>query len=204
MSHPRGIHSHCPEAPSTINVTHNSIKLDGNSTIWADDQFIGSEVVAQKVTLSKVPYSPASVDVILNSGVQRLNVDYTISGDIVTFSPGVTIDPSDIIHVKYVYVAGGLVSVTGSDIQTGSMMGFGGTVAPEGWLKMDGAQKVHIDFYGDLYAFLDANKHLTVEGTGGSASGPDTSGGLYYTLANLTTSYFDGVQLVAGTTIIKY
>jgi hypothetical protein len=199
MSHPRGIHSHCPEAPSTINVTHNSIKLDGGSTIWADDQFTGAEVVAQKLTLSKVPYSAASVDVVLNSGVQRLNVDYTISGDIITFNPGVTIDPADVINVKYVYVGGGLVSIQSSGVAVGTMVGFGGAVAPEGWLKMDGIQKVNIEYYGDLYAFLDSNQHLTAS-SGDDGSG---SGGLYYTLANLTTSYFDGVQLVSGTTIIK-
>lgn len=202
MSHPRGIHSSCPEAPTTINVTQNIVRLDGGSTIWADDQFTGADVVARKLTLSKVPYAAASVDVILNSGVQRLNVDYTISADVVTFNSGVTIDPSDVINVKYVYVGGGLASLQDSGVAVGTMVGFGGTTPPSGWLKMDGIQKVNIDYYGNLYAFLNSNQHLTVEGVAGP-SGPDTPGGLYYVLKNITTTYFDGTQLVSGTTIIK-
>lgn len=198
MSHPRGIHSHCPEAPSTINVTQNIVTLNGGQTIWQDDQFTGAEVVNKKITLSKVPYSPSSVHVVLNSGVQRLNVDYHLDGDIITFT--FTPAASDFINVKYVYVSGGLTSLQDSGVATGTMVGFGGVTAPTGWLLMNGVQKVNIEYYGDLYAFLDSNQHLT-SGDGDDGGG---SGGQYYVLKNILTSYFDGTQLVSGTTIIKF
>lgn len=199
MTHPRGIHSSCPEGPSTINVTQNIVTLDGEKTVWAEDQFRGDEVLNRKITLRKTPYSPAAVHLYLNSGAQRAGVDYTVLGNVVsfTFDP----DPADSIYVKYVHVSGGLVSLADSGVSVGTLVGFGSGTPPFGWFKMDGVQKVYSEYHTQLFSFLDENTHLTVE----ESDGPGTSsdGNQYYTLKNIVSSYFDGTQLLAGTTIIK-
>lgn len=197
MSHPRGIHSHCPEAPSTINVTQNIVQLDGQVTVWVDEQYTGADVPSRMLTLSGVPYSASSILLSLNSGVQRLGEDFTAYNNKIVFE--FDLKPTDTIHVRYVRVGEGVSALVGADLPFGTMVGYATLLAPpSGWLKMDGTTRVYNTVYSDLYGFLASNLHLTTTGT------PTTDGtGTYYTLKSMTTSYYDGTQFVQGTTIIK-
>jgi hypothetical protein len=189
----RGIHTCCPEAPSTINVTQNIVELDGKSAIFTDETFTGGNVLSRVLTLSLRPYSQASTQVIYNSATLRPVFDYTVVGRTIVF----TFDPSsaDSIYVRYLVVDGGNVSLDSAALAVGTMTGFGSIgTAPAGWLLMDGAQQVTGSSHPALYNFLTANLHLTVEGATGAT----------YTLKPLSTSYYDGATVLVGTTIIKF
>jgi len=195
----RGIHSCCPEAPSTINITQNIVQLDGETTIFMDEQFMGSSVVGGLLTLSKTPYAAASVYVALNSGLQRQGVDYNVVNNKLFFLFDVAV--SAVIHVKYMAVGDGVSinTVVGSGLTTGTIVGYGAAgIAPDGWVLMDGATKVYDTAYAALFAFLAAHLHLT-DGTGEHTDGT----GDYYVLKSVATSYFDGSAFVTGNTIIK-
>lgn len=190
----RGIHSCCPEAPSTINVTRNVIELDGETTVFRDEWFTGAQVSGGNITLSATPYTASTVQLALNALTQRLNVDYIVVGDRVAlnFTPA----PADVLHFRYLVVGEGTSTVVGSGLAVGTLVGYGSIgVAPDGWLLMNGTQQVTVAAYPDLHAFLALNLHLTVEGTS-QGSGP-------YTLKSVLSSYYNGTTLVSGTTIIK-
>jgi hypothetical protein len=197
MSYPRGIHSHSPEAPSTINVIQNIVQLDGRTTIWVDEQFTGSDLVGRLLTLSYIPYSSSTILLSLNSGVQRIGEDFTVFNNKITFT--FDVPPSDSIHVRYIKVGAGVSTIVGADLAVGTMVGYGAlTAPPDGWLAMNGTTKVYDTVYPLLFGFLSSNLHLTTTGTT-SVDGTGT----YYTLKSITTSYYDGTQFVQGTTIIK-
>lgn len=197
MSHARGIHSHCPEAPSVINVTQNIVELDGQTTIWVDEQYTGADLVGSMLTLGGIPYSASSILVSLNSGVQRIEEDFTAYNNkiVFTFTPALT----DIIHVRYIKVGEGVSALVGANLAVGTMVGYATLQAPpSGWLVMNGTTKVYSTVYSALFGFLGSNLHLTTTGT----TAVDGNG-TYYTLKSITTSYYDGTQFVQGTTIIK-
>ena len=171
--------------------------MDGNTTIWVDEQYTGANLVGRLLTLGGIPYSSASIQVSLNSGVQRLGADFTAYNNkiVFTFDPAVT----DIIHVRYIKVGEGVSALVGANLATGTMVGYATLQSPpSGWLTMNGTTKVYDTVYANLFAFLASNLHLTTTGTTAS-----DGTGTYYTLKSITTSYYDGSQFVQGTTIIK-
>lgn len=193
----RGIHTCCPEAPSTINVTVNNLELDGETALFVEELFVGTDVTSRTLTLTYTPYESASVHVMLNSTVMRPTFDYTVVADKIVFT--FDVDSDDNIHVRYLRVGGGTVSIIESALAVGTLVGYGSaTTPPDGWLLMDGTTKVYQSVYPELYTHLAANTHLT------DGSGDDTPGsGVYYILKSISTSYYDGATLVTGNTIIK-
>lgn len=191
----RGIHTCCPEAPSTINITQNIIEMDGETAFFVDERFTGAEAPTGVITLDYTPYAAASVQVSLNSGVQRPVNDYVVVGKQVrlNFIPETT----DKIHVRYFSKESGAAVVPGgSELPTGFTMGYNGIgEAPDGWLYLDGVQTVTAA-HEDLFAYLVANTHLLTDYTPG-----DTT----LTLRNIQTPYYDAESgtMQVGKTIIK-
>lgn len=191
----RGIHTCCPEAPSTINISQNIVEMDGETAFFVDERFTGAEAPTGVITLDYTPYAAASVQVSLNSGVQRPVNDYVVVGKQVrlNFIPETT----DKIHVRYFSKESGAAVVPGgSELPTGFTMGYNGIgEAPDGWLYLDGVQTVTAA-HEDLFAYLVANTHLLTGYTPG-----DTT----LTLRNIQTPYYDAESgtMQVGKTIIK-
>jgi hypothetical protein len=192
----RGIHSCCPEAPTTINVTQNIVELDGYETLWRDEYYTGAQVVADQLTLSYAPYAQASVQVILNSGTQRQGTDYTIIGNVITFT--FTPAATDVIHVRYVTVGAGTVALNDGAFPVGTTIGYNGASAPTGWFMLDGDQVVTKAGHPVLYAFLELNLDLV------AAVVPQDPAD--HTLSLLPITYYDPAttSMVYGNTIIKH
>jgi hypothetical protein len=193
----RGIHTCCPEPVSTINITQNILQMDGETAFFVDEHFVGSAVSNGILTLSYTPYAAASVQLSLNSGVQRLGVDFIVVGrkvQFISFVPQAT----DLLHVRYFSSESGAASIVGdTGLATGFTMGYSSPSIPDGWLLMDGVTKVYdLAATEDLYAFLGSNLHLVL------ASSSDGTG-LYRTLKSIQTPYYVDGQIMAGNTIIK-
>lgn len=191
----RGIHTVCPEAPSTINVTQNIVEMDGENSFFVDERFTGADVVSGVLTLSHTPYAAASVQVSLNSGVQRPTSDFIIVGNTVRFIfvPAA----ADAIHVRYFALESGSTTVPGgTSLPTGFTLGYNGSTEPEGWLFMRPATTVTAALDA-LFAFLTVNPHLINETPGAGVES--------YTLREIMTPYFDVSTgtMVQGATIIK-
>lgn len=193
----RGIHTCCPSPVSTINITQNVVQMDSETAFFVDERFTGADVTGGVLTLSHTPHAAASVQLALNSGVQRLGVDFLVVGDkiqFVSFSPADT----DVLHIRYFSTESGTATVPAADeLPTGFTMGYSGATIPDGWLLMDGVTKVYdLAATETLYAFLGANAHLVLE------SGSDDSGD-YHVLKAIQTPYYVDGQIMAGNTIIK-
>jgi hypothetical protein len=192
----RGIHTCCPEAPSTINITQNVVEMDGDTAFFVDERFTGAQVVNGVLTLSHVPYAASSVQLALNSGVQRLGVDFIVVGNklqFVSFAP----QASDILHVRYFSTETGAVTIpSGTELPTGFTLGYSAANIPDGWLLMSAATTVtNGEATALLFAFLTANPHLINETPG--------EGVVSYTLKAIQTPYYVDGQIMAGNTIIK-
>ena len=100
----------CPEAVQTINITQNTLEVDGAAAGFGDQYFHGGTAdvgVGNTLTLSHTPLNAASVLVFLNSGVQGQDTgvpanNFTVSGAVVTlnFAPVA----GDVVHVHYFWV----------------------------------------------------------------------------------------------------
>jgi len=189
----RGIHTCCPEAPSTINIVRNVIEMDGQVSFFVNEVYTGADVVDGALTLRHTPYQAAAVQVVLNSGTQVPSRNYQVVGNKILFVGFVPV-ASDVIHIRSFQVGDNVSTLVQSELPAGSMIGFGGAgiAPPEGWLFMDGTTVV-TSAYETLFSFLAENLSLTVEGVVGPS----------YTLKALNTSYYDGQTFVAGRTIIK-
>lgn len=189
----RGIHTCCPEAPSTINIYKTELKIDSGEARFVEQVFTGSQFTGGSITLDYAPFSKASTYLFLNSGSQISGTDFFLSGKVLTL--GFTPNADDVIQIKYMARVDGLVW---SDYPVGAMIGFSGTTPPDGWYFMDGAQEVHQNTYPNLHAHLADNLSLTVEGVD---QGTDP-----YTLKDIATTYFDPNtnELIQGSTIIRH
>ena len=190
----RGIHTCCPESPSTINIVQNIVEMDGTRAFWAEKYLTGAEYKAagNYIQLDHVPYTRSQATLILNSGVQRQPYDFAISGDKVflAFVP----NDADLIHFKYFALTDGTSNVVNdSSLPVGSMIGFSGSSIPDGWMEMDDGSTHLKATYPALWAWLVINTDYAV------ASDETT-----FTLKSLSTPYYDGTTLVVGKTIIKY
>ena len=191
----RGIHTCCPEAPSTINITQNIIEMDGTRAFWAEKYLTGAQYLAVGyILLDYVPYTRSQASLVLNSGTQRQPTDFVIDGNKVylAFTP----QPDDKLHFRYFALTDSTSTIVNdSTLPTGSMIGFSGTTIPDGWLDMDGTTKHTLSVYPNLVIWLVANPdYYTV--LGGDDEGK-------FTLRSLNTPYYDGTTLVTGKTIIK-
>lgn len=192
----RGVHTCCPAAPSTINVTVNTIELDGDTAVFINETYTGSDVSSNVLTLAHTPYSSAAVQVIYNSGTLRPFIDYEVSANKIVFL--FTPDASAKIHIRSLKVGANISTLTGSELGTGTLIGWGGSASdptwPDGWLKMDGSTTVTAASYSALHAFLGTHLDL-VEETVVSAT---------YTLKEINSSYFDeDGTLLTGIMLIK-
>jgi len=189
----RGIHTCCPEAPSTINVINNVIQMGGQQSFFINEVYTGSDVIGGVLTLRHTPYQAAAVQVILNSGTQIPTQNYQVVGNQVVFKNFVPA-AADVIHIRSFQAADNVSVLEGSDMPTGTMVGYGGVGGspPSGWLFMDGITQVTSAFSA-LHTFLGSNLSLTLEGT--------TS--VVYTLKDLSSPFYDGQTFVAGRTLIK-
>lgn len=94
----------CPEAVPTINVTQNTIAVDGTTSTFYNDYFLGSDVVANQLTLTHIPVVPHAIQMSVNGVVQGENTtgvakNFSIAADVVTllFTP----NAADSIHFWY-------------------------------------------------------------------------------------------------------
>jgi hypothetical protein len=177
---------------ATTSVTSSNNGLLGD-VAFMDEQFTGAQAIANSntVVLSRIPYAATAVQVSLNSGVQRYNSDFFVNGVNIIFA--FTPNPTDAIHVRYVATKD---LVTDAPVPTGTLSGYGSlTIAPPGWLLMNGTQQVSAAAFPALHTFLLANTDLVT---------PDSiSGSPYFVLKHINNTYFSGSQLVSGSTIIK-
>lgn len=97
----------CPEAVPTINITQNTIAVDGTTSNFYNDYFLGSDVVANQLTLSHTPAVAHAVQMSVNGVVQGENTtgvqkNFSIAANIVTllFVP----NAADSIHFWYLGV----------------------------------------------------------------------------------------------------
>ena len=194
----RGIHTCCPEAPSTINITQNVVEMDGTRAFWVVDRRLGSEyVVASGFTLSYTPYARSQLSVILNTAQLRQGVDFTVTANKVylTFVPVA----DDKIVVRYFALTDGTSSVLAdSTLTTGMTMGFGGTVIPDGWADMDGStplSRAAGSESGELYTWCKTYAPTYIKEENGDAN--------TFTLISNKTTYYNGTTLVTGKTLIK-
>lgn len=188
----RGIHTCCPEAPSTINISQNIIEMDGTRAFWAEKYLTGAQYKAVGyILLDYVPYTRSQATLILNSGVQRQPYDFAIFGNKVylAFTP----EDGDLLHFKY-FALTDLTSniVNDSSLATGSTIGFSGVDIPDGWLDMDGKTPHSCAAYPDLTDWLVANPTYALSNDGDN-----------FVLKALSSPYYDGTTLVTGKTIIK-
>lgn len=190
----RGIHSCAPEPVSTINITQNIVEMDGTVAFWVETYLSGTEYnSATYVALEYVPYARSQVTVMLNSGVMRQGLDFSVDSDRVTllFTP----DATDKIHVRYFALTDGTSAMLAdSTMSEGMMVGFSGSVAPDGWLLMDGSTDHLISAYGALNTWLLANPDYEDVGDRTATT---------FRLKLINTPYYNGTTLVTGTTIIK-
>ena len=193
----RGIHTCAPEAPSTINITQNIVQMDSETAFFVSEHFVGSQVTAGVLTLSHTPHAAASVQLALNSGVQRLGVDYRVVGSTVQFISFVP-QATDVLDVQYFSTESGTTTVPSGDaFATGFTMGYSGATLPDGWLFLDGTTKVYdIVATEALYGFLSLNTHFV------ASSGTDGTGD-YHVLKQIQTPYYSSGTMLAGNTIIK-
>lgn len=193
----RGIHTVCPEAPSTINVVQNIVQMDSETAFFVSEHFVGSQVVSGVLTLSHAPHAAASVQLAVNALVQRLGVDYRVVGRTVQFISFVP-QAADVLDVQYFSTESGTTTVPSGDaFATGFTMGYSGATLPDGWLFLDGSTKVYdIVATEALYGFLALNAHFV------DSSGTDGTGD-YYVLKLIQTPYYSAGTMLAGNTIIK-
>ena len=193
----RGISMCCPEPVSTINIVQNIVNIDGETAFFVSENFVGAQVAAGVLRLSHVPHAAASVQLALNSGVQRLGVDYRVVGGTIQFISFVP-QATDVIDVRYFSTESGATTVpSGGVFETGFTIGYSGATLPDGWLFLDGTTKVYdIVATAALYAFLSINTYFV------SSSGTDAVGAYHVLRAIQPTYYSEGVML-ASNLIIK-
>lgn len=97
----------CPEAPSTINITQNTVELDGDSSGFGDEYFHADDVVAGTITLGHTPLTASAVQASLNGVLQGRDTgapanNFTVSGAVITL--GFAVGASDVVHVHYFWV----------------------------------------------------------------------------------------------------
>lgn len=188
----------CPEAPA-ISVTQNILTLDGETAYWRDENYLGENATSRVITLPYTPYSAATVQVSLNTGVLRRTHDFVVVANTIRLM----FDPADDdkIHVRYLTVGSGTVTLMSSDSSVGQLSGFSGSTAPDGWFLMDGSQVVDATTYTELHAFLAAHTDLT-DGAGAIYGADEDS----YKLKALSSSFYDVASgtMVVSNTIIKH
>lgn len=194
----RGIHTCCPEAPSTINITQNIIEMDGTRAFWVEQSFLGSQYVAATgFALTYVPYARSQLSLLLNSGAMRQGPDFTVTASRVylTFVPAA----DDKIVIRYFALTDGTSSVLAdSTLTTGMTMGFGGTVIPEGWVDMDGTtplSRAEGSVSGELYTWCSTYAPTYIKEE-------DEDANTFTLIANAST-FYNGTTLVTGKTLIK-
>jgi hypothetical protein len=189
----RGIHTCCPEAPSTINITQNIVEVDGTRALWVEHFFTGLQAKALGyLPLTYSPYARSQVLLMLNSGVQRLGTDFSVNANqiLLSFEPA----DADVLHVKYFALTDGTSTVTGdSSLAVGTLIGYGGTAIPDGWLDMDGTTSHALATYPTLAAWLLVNTDYEL-----------SRSATHFVLKRLQSPYYDGTTLVSGKTIIRY
>jgi hypothetical protein len=91
----------CPEAPD-ITINNTVIESDGLAA-RTRQEVLGTawNFVGATITLLYTPIAAASVNVFVNGVLQRLTVDYTLSGKVITF---VTMPPANAV-VQVVYIS---------------------------------------------------------------------------------------------------
>ena len=140
-------HNSCPEVPD-ITVTQTVLQFDGTTSYFRDEYFDGP---GTNFTLAYQPYSAASVQVALNSGVQRQGIDFNVLGAVIKMTSALV--AGDKLHVMY-FSADGTTAVT--DFKTGMIVGYQGTAVPDGWLELDGVTSYTIADYVALHTYAVA------------------------------------------------
>jgi len=176
----------CPApVPVTVNVTE--INFDGENASFRTARFsrAGGTITADTAGIYRVislPYvvsQPQSVVVALNSGVQRYNEDYVVSGDKVYLA----LEPqTDDVFVVNWFSSAPVEGTSSLDV-VGSIRGFASNPGAA-WLAMDGVTAHSKATYPDLAAWLVANAALV------AASDLTT-----FTLANFSLPFYNGSTL---------
>lgn len=184
----------CPE-PADITINQQNLTLDGDSAFWQDEYFSYSDADSTThriLTLDYVPYSSQSVQVALNSGVQRRGTDFVVSGQAIIMT--VPLVSTDVVHIRYFSTTGAHIPLTYDTVGFMSSMVLGPTdAAPEGWCLCDGTTEYSITEYATLYAYLQA------EGSDLVLSVADGN----FILVDLRQTFQLGEQLMTIQAIIK-
>ena len=184
-----GIHTCCPAPVGTVNVVQNIVEVDGSTGLFRDEYFTG-DGVTKNFTLETVPYDVASVQVALNSGVQRRNVDWILYNDEVRF---MVAPPSGApVHIRY-FAVSGVSTLQSATIPTGTMVGYSGATPPDGYVFMDGVTELDKTEYAELFSY--ATTHSLVLSTTSTT----------FILKNIQMTFFDAAANapVTGSAIIK-
>lgn len=175
--------SSCPEPVSTVTVNQTIIEFgEGNEALYRQDAlFLDLNLQA---TLTAVPASMQAVGLYINGVLQNQGEHYTVNGQTIT----VNTQPPAGSTIIAKYLSAESESVSG--VAIGAILGFGGTVAPSGFLLCNGAA-VSRAGYSALFAVIG-----TTYGVG--------DGSTTFNLPTLQSPYYNGTTLVTGTSIIKY
>ena len=193
----RGIHTCCPEAPSTININQNIIQMDGTRAFWLEVYFTGADYNSMYapvggLSLAFPPYTRSQTTLVMNSGVQRYGHDFVINGSrlALNFTPAA----GDLFQFKYFALTDSTSTIVhDSSIAVGTMVGFGGSGEVPGWHRMDGSTPRPKGNYPQLWAFLETHSDLL-----------ESSDATTFTLKLIQSPFYDGNTLVTGATIIKH
>ena len=178
----------CP-SPVSVQVNVTNIQFDGANSSFRGGRFSRAmgTVTADSSGAYRVitlPYSvaqPESVVLVRNSGVQRRDVDFVISGDQIYLTR--EDDGTDEFTVQW-FSSAPTVAVGSDDV--GTLRGFAAAPA-SGWLAMDGGMSPPHSkaTYAALWTYLAANESLLVGGAAGNS-------GSTFTLILITFPFYNG------------
>jgi len=173
----------CYPEPVDVTINQTIVQIESGEVSWDEATLV---LVAGVATLPYLPLHPENVKVYVNGLAQTANVDFTISGQTITF---LTEAPSseDRVVANYMYASDG--SVIG---EVGTIAAWGGSqlVPPDGWLFCDGS---------DVSRTTYANLFEAIGVLYGSGDGATT-----FTLPTMESTFYDGVTYVTRKSIIKY
>jgi hypothetical protein len=189
MTIPLNVNDTVPSAPA-ITINQTILQLDGNTAIFKDEYLdIGDSTGGLGIifTLVAFPFQPESIILVRNSLVQRQNTDFFVDGNIVTLVSA--LGATDTLKISYFSVTG-----VSSYSARGTIIAYGGTVIPSGFISCDGVTAYSQTTYAALYAWLGLNLPSLILSTVGTIS---------FTLKSTFVTLYVGGVLQTVQSIIK-
>lgn len=152
MTVPLNVNDTVPSAPA-ITINQTILQMDGNTALFKDEYFdIGDSAggLGLIFTLGFFPIQPESILLIRGSSPQRRETDFFVDGNVITLAEALLADEE--MKISYFTVTG----ITSYSAR-GTVIGYGGTTAPSGYLLCDGVSVYSQTTYAALYAWLGTN-----------------------------------------------